>query len=358
MINILIPLSGKNTFKINKQNSFPRILNEVNGKLLIEHAAEPYINIGLEKKITVAIPLKEADKYQLNKVVSLLGSNISTCSINGSTQGAACSALLAVESLDLDCPLIISSFEQVFDLDIEGFIQYFLDEKVDAGVLTFEAIHPKWSYVKTDAQGYVTQAAEKMPISKQAIAGFYFYKTARLFIEAAKSMIRKDVKTNDSFFIAPTLNEIILKEGIVKSIKIDKEKYHHISDEHTLELFDIQMSEKKEKSSKVFDRLTKEFFELYSRYDYDKMSTFFSNNIEFVESEKIIYGKHNSIQRMKEILDHNLKLNLKKINVTYDSSTIIEYGLEDNGKLSSGVFIIYWNEDKNISKIKSYSNGY
>ena len=50
MLNVLIPLSGKNTFKINEGNSFPRILNEVNGKLLIERAAEPFVNLSLDKK--------------------------------------------------------------------------------------------------------------------------------------------------------------------------------------------------------------------------------------------------------------------------------------------------------------------
>lgn len=161
MINILIPLSGKNTFKVNKINSFPRILNDVDGKLLIERASKPFTELSMDKRITVAVPQKEAEKYQLNKVVSLLGRDFNTCAINGDTQGAACSALLAIESLELEKPLIISSFEQVLDFDITEDIHRFIDEGVDAGVLTFKAIHPKWSYVKTDDNGYVTQAAEK-----------------------------------------------------------------------------------------------------------------------------------------------------------------------------------------------------
>lgn len=167
--------------------------------------------MSLDKKITVAFPQEEAGKYQLGKVIPLLGPDIQTCTINGNTQGSACSALLAIESLELSCPLIISSFEQVFDLDLNSYIQQFITDGVDAGVLTFEAIHPKWSFVKVNEDGFVTQAAEKMPISKHAIAGLYFFKTAQLFIDAAQSMIRKDIKTNDIFFISPTLNEIILK---------------------------------------------------------------------------------------------------------------------------------------------------
>lgn len=50
MINILIPLSGKNTFETTLVNSFPRILNEIDGKLLIERAAKPYLDLDLDKK--------------------------------------------------------------------------------------------------------------------------------------------------------------------------------------------------------------------------------------------------------------------------------------------------------------------
>lgn len=49
MLNILIPLSGMNTFETSPINAFPRILNEINGKLLVERAAKPLITLGLEK---------------------------------------------------------------------------------------------------------------------------------------------------------------------------------------------------------------------------------------------------------------------------------------------------------------------
>ena len=40
------------------------------------------------------------------------------------------------------------------------------------------------------------------------------------------SMIQKDSSVNGSFFIAPTLNEMILKGKTIRTTKIDVEKYH------------------------------------------------------------------------------------------------------------------------------------
>ncbi len=356
MINILIPLSGKNTFRINKKNEFPRILNEIDGKLLIERAAKPFIGLNFEKKITVAVPQAEAEKYQLNKVIQLLGNDIQTCAINGDTQGAVCSALLAIESLDLDSPLVISSFEQVFDFELTEIINDFVKSDVDAGVLTFEAIHPKWSFVKVDTNGNVIQAAEKMPISNQAIAGFYYFKSANLFVESAKKMIRKDVKTNGSFFISPTLNEIILNEGIVKAIEIDKNKYFHINDEHALDAYDSKISDDKTIRKDRVIQLTTEYVEAFNSKDLTKIQGMLADDFSLMDPSVSIRGKSDVVEYIKGIFsnDPNLVFKAKNISVTDDLTSIVEFELIFLDKVFLGIDVIKWNSRNTLSNMKAY----
>lgn len=363
MLNILIPLSGKNSFEVSSLNAFPRILTEVEGKLLIERAAEPFKQLEIKKKVTVAVPQKEVEKYQLGKVVSLLGEDFQTCVINGNTQGAACSALLAIETFELDDPLIIASFEQVLDIDISPLIQTFIDEEVDAGVLTFESIHPKWSYVKTDELGYVTQAAEKMPISKQAVAGLYYFKTASSFVEAAKSMIKKDVKTNDNFFISPTLNEIILNKGIVKSIPIDKDKYFHINDEHALDYFEDRISEKKENLKDRLFQKTKAYVEAFNGKDIEQVSDYFSSSFELYDPKVKCTGKINAVEYVSGIFGatETLSFVANNIFVTSELESVIEFSLTIDGKNFAGVDIIEWDRNLLMLSMRAYlyekSNG-
>jgi dTDP-glucose pyrophosphorylase len=356
MLNILIPLSGKNTFKINKGNAFPRILNEINGKLLIERAAEPFVNLALDKKIIVAVPQREVERYQLGKVISLLGSDIQTCAINGNTQGAACSALLAIESLELDSPLIISSFEQVFDFDLNPYIQQFITDNVDAGVLTFEGIHPKWSFVKVSENGLVTQAAEKMPISKHAIAGLYYYKTARLFIESAQSMIRKDVKTNDVFFISPTLNEIILKEGVVKAILIDKNHYYHISDEHALEAFENKIYEDHDNIKNEIVHRTHQYVEFFNSKDIKSITALLADEFCLSDPDVSIKGKHEVLSYIEGIFSScgELKFIAKHVFVTDELESIIEFSLTISGRTFVGTDVIRWNSNLLMTEMNAY----
>ena len=356
MINILIPLAGKNTFKTNQTNSFPKILNEVAGKLLVERAAAPFLNIDLPKKLLVSLPKEESEKYQLNKLLTLLTADLSICNINGNTQGAACSALLAIEELDLEEPLIISSFDQVLDFDLNPYINKFLDEGVDAGVLTFDSIHPKWSYVNYGEDFVVFQSAEKRPISRNAIAGFYFFKSAKLFIESAKEMIRKDEKINDLFFISPVLNEIILKKGIVKASPINKEHYYHISDEHALENFEeAVLSEQKSRLNRI-KRLTEEYVIAFNNKDIDKLSMFFANDFSLTDPSVNIKGKDKVLNYISGIFNdaRNMKFDKKNIIVSKESLCVIEFNLEFNNKKLVGTDVIHWNQSGLMKKMDAY----
>ncbi|MFS1977265.1 nuclear transport factor 2 family protein [Vibrio splendidus] len=356
MLNILIPLSGASTFDVSAENKFPRILSDINGKLLIERAAKPFLDLKFDNQITVALPQSEASKYQLNNVLKLLGSKIKSCAINGNTQGSACSALLAIEELDLGSPLIITSFEQVLDFDINLHIQRFIDEDVDAGVFTFEAMHPKWSFVKVNKNNFVTQAAEKMPISNKAVAGLYYFKSASLFIESAKAMIRKDVKTNERFFIAPTLNEIILNEGKVKAIDIDKSCYFHVTDEHELNTYEQKVIEKNSKVKNEILHQTKEYVKAFDSKSIDAVAPFFSDDFLLVDPAGKFQSKSVVQDYIKGIFDATESLSFTALEIyqTEDMNSIIEFELVVGDTKFVGTDIIKWNNELKMEELKAY----
>ncbi|EOD80108.1 hypothetical protein D515_00678 [Grimontia indica] len=356
MINILIPLAGKGTFETDQSIPFPKILADVGGKLLVERAAAPFVNLAADKKIVVALPKEESEKYRLNKVLGLLSPDLEICNINGATQGAACSALLTIEKLDLDAPLVIASFEQVLNIDLQSVIDRFLSEDVDAGVLTFDAIHPKWSYVKFDEHFRVHQAAEKSPISRHAIAGFYFFKSARAFIEAAKEMVRKDEKTNGLFYIAPTLNEIILKEGLVRAIPIDNKDYFHITDAHALEHYEAVVADELKHKTKRLHSLTEQYVDAFDSKDLDKVGAFFDENFALTDPSKSVKGKSNVLAYIKGIFDSvgDISFTAKNIIVSNNAFSVIEFELIIDGTKLIGTDVITWNTEGLMTKMDAY----
>lgn len=217
-------------------------------------------------------------------------------------------------------------------------------------------MHPKWSYVKTDAHGFVVQSAEKMPISNQAIAGLFYFKTAALFVESAKSMIRKDVKTNGSFFISPTLNEIILNEGKVKAIEIDKNTYCHVSDEHALETYEQKVLENNIKVKDIILQKTHDYAAAFNSKDIASVACFFSENFTLTDPAGTFLGKSIVANYINEIFTTNAELsfNVKSIYITSSNESIIEFELYIGEVKLVGTDVIKWNKNYQMIRMNAY----
>lgn len=224
-INILIPLAGKSQFFSEVEYPFPKPLIEFCGKTMIAHVLKSYDSIRDRSQFIFVVNKKDCVKYHLDDVLTILTDG--KCKIiylESETKGAACSAMMAVEYIDNDDQLIISNADQLIHANFVEIFSYF--ENSDAGVLVFDSVHPRWSYVRLSDNNEVIEAAEKRPISKNAIAGFYCFKKGSDFILAAKNMIKKDASINDEFYISPALNELILLNKKVRAYKINNTDYH------------------------------------------------------------------------------------------------------------------------------------
>ena len=225
MINILIPLAGSNQFFNKAEYPFPKALIEINGKTMIEHVINNFTTIEGSKQFIFIVNNEDCKKYHLDTVLNLLtDSQCKIVRINGETKGAACSAVMAIEYINNDIPLIIANGDQILDIDLEEIIKEF--SSVDGGIISFDSVHPRWSYVRLDKEDFIVETAEKRPLSKHAIAGFYFYKRGQDFIESTMKMIKKDANVDGSYYIAPTFNEMVLKNKKLIVKKIEKNDYH------------------------------------------------------------------------------------------------------------------------------------
>ena len=225
MINILIPLAGTNQFFSESEYPYPKPLIEIHDKTMIEHVVENFNTIKEEKQFIFIVNAEDCKKYHLDNVLNLLtDNNCKIITIENETKGAACSAMLGIEHINNDNPLIIANADQIFEEDLENIVSSFKD--VDGGVVSFHSIHPRWSYARIDKENYIVETAEKRPLSKHAIAGFFYFKHGKDFIDSSMNMIKKDASVNGLYYISPTFNEMVLKNKKLIIKKIDNKKYH------------------------------------------------------------------------------------------------------------------------------------
>jgi hypothetical protein len=351
-LNILVPLAGNRAFKINEGSSFPKILNEINGKLLLERACAPLLDLPYDKNFLTVVPKQHVKQFNLDKVLSSLSQNIHVIKIEGDTLGATCTSLLAIDKLLLDEPLIITSFEQVLDLDLHPYIEQFFAQSADCGVLTFDSIHPRFSYVLTDENGNILEAAEKRPISRNAVAGLYFFKTAGQFIEAAKSTILNSA-VDSGYYLSSTINELILSGKIVKACQIDSERFFHFHDSHNLEQYEASLGTHALTTS-IFTK-TKMYIEAFSSRNIDLVSRFFAKDFHLTDPAVSLVGKENVVRYISEIFDSCTNLSFKEKNIFVDGKhSVIEFELTIDNKLLNGTDVITWNNQNKMVSMNAY----
>ena len=226
MLNILIPLGSPSQFFEDSTYVYPKPLIEILGMPMIQRVVENLSTINLKKRFVFVVRDADCVRYHLDSTLHLLVKNdIVILKIQRETKGAACSALLSTEFIANDQPLVICNGDQIFDLNLNDSLKRIRDDRVDAACLSFKSVHPRWSYVRLE-DGEIVQAAEKHPLSENAIAGFYYFSKGRDFVDAAKRMILKDAQVNGAFYIAPVFNELILARKRMRAYEIDAAKYH------------------------------------------------------------------------------------------------------------------------------------
>jgi hypothetical protein len=235
-INILILASGKLNHK-NADNEYPLCLSEIDGASVLERIVNNTARI-TNTQYTFTFLETEAVQFHLEKIATLLVPGARTTQVPELSQGSACTALLAACQLDQAAELLIISANELVDLDFSKVIEDFRSRNLDAGTLTFRSIHPRYSYVRLNDEGLVIEASQRRPISFFATAGIFWFSKTAYFVEGAKNMIRKNAHIDGNYFVAPTFNELILKQQKIGIKELDTTKYFPLKTEHQIDQFE------------------------------------------------------------------------------------------------------------------------
>lgn len=226
MLNILIPLAGPTPFFDSSEYPFPKPLIEIRGTPMIEHLIDNLKSIEAEKRFIFLLRGDDCSRFHLDETVRLLaGEDAVILKIKGETKGAVCSALLAVDYIDNDEPLLISNGDQLFEQGLSEYIRALFRDDVDGGCVVFESVHPRWSYVRLEGDRRIVEASEKRPISKNAIAGVYAFRRGGDFVRGAKEAIRKDASVGGSYYISAVLNELVLMNRSLHAVSVPNDDY-------------------------------------------------------------------------------------------------------------------------------------
>lgn len=228
---------------------YPKNLIEVNGDPLLQHVITSLGGCAEQGRLIAMIRREEDVRFHTGRVVTLVEPTATVLTVE-QTSGAACTALLAIEHIEPDEPLLLVNGDQLLREDLEGIVDGFARRGLDGGVVVFAGVHPRWSYVRVDREGdpdaLVIEASEKRPISRLATAGIYWFARGSDFIDCAKSMIGKDAHVGGAFFVCPTLNEMVLRGRRVGIHTVTRDTYMSLHEPQGLTVYEQYLRTRQE----------------------------------------------------------------------------------------------------------------
>jgi len=233
-MNVLVPMAGAGSRFANAGYTFPKPLIEVRGKPMIQVVVEA---LNVEAKYTYVVQKSHYEKYNLQYLLNLLTPNCNIVQVDGVTEGAACTTLLAKEFINTEEPLIMTNSDQLILWDSNETLYAFNNDNADGGIVTFPATHPKWSFAKLGDDGYVCEVAEKKPISEHATAGIYYWKHGSDYVKYAEQMIEKNIRVNNEFYVCPVYNEAIEDGKKIRIKEIGKDDMWGLGTPEDLDYF-------------------------------------------------------------------------------------------------------------------------
>lgn len=349
MTQLLIPLANFSSDKIIKEEI---IFNNIS---LIEKSMESFVKDNLIKKVLVVIHYEIFKRKKVrDSLIKIFKKKIKFIIINNSTDGATCTSLLAIDNLDFQEELIITSLDQMVNFNLKNFLATNRKKRYDSGVVCFNSIDPRWSYVLLDKENNVKMFSEKRPISNVATAGVYYFKTAELFVKAAKNQIfKRNTDIRNIFYISSIFNEIILLKKKIFIYLIEETNFDKI--ENVKNFKDIILNKNIKRQKQNLTKLTKEYVKLFNMKNSDEIAKFFNDESSLIEvGINEYYGKEKILSLFKNVFKN--KLNLKISNITplpENNMTILEFNLSVNNKRFVGNDLIFWKNDK-IQYLKAY----
>ena len=165
-------------------------------------------------KLLCLVRQDENSQYHTGDVLKLLAPETTVLDVAEPTAGAACTALLAVEYLNNDEPLLIMNGDQIITADVAALIADFQQRNLDGGIVVFRG--GASALVVCEMRSRMGTWWKRRKSALSAIwrrRGCTISGAAKISSASAMDMIRKDAHVGGLFYVCPAYNELILKAG-------------------------------------------------------------------------------------------------------------------------------------------------
>lgn len=214
VLNILVPMAGRGSRFASAGYTLPKPLLPVFGRPMIEVVIDNIRPARPHRFIFIA-QREHLEDHGLMPVLMRAGPDTRVIAIDGVTEGAACTTLLARGLIDNEASLMMANCDQYVATQIDDYLQAMDASGLEGWIMTMSAADPKWSFVRLGSDGLAREVVEKQVVSNEATVGIYNFRRGSDYVRAADAMVAAGDRTNGEFYVAPAYNYLLRAGGRV-----------------------------------------------------------------------------------------------------------------------------------------------
>ncbi|STR45479.1 sugar phosphate nucleotidyltransferase [Iodobacter fluviatilis] len=208
-MNFVIPMAGMGSRFRSAGYLQPKWKIETKGKSLLEWSIDS-LPLDLCTNL-IFIALKEHDENLgvvkfINSKYKHLQFDIQYILLEEVTRGQAETVLKASDFIIKEEELLIFNIDTKFEST--SLKNKLLDKGHDGVIGSFFSTEQRFSFAK-EIDGFVTETAEKVVISNNALTGLYHFKRPMDFLDAAQYRLDNNITDSNELYIAPMYNDLI-----------------------------------------------------------------------------------------------------------------------------------------------------
>ncbi|MCE1247380.1 MAG: NTP transferase domain-containing protein [Firmicutes bacterium] len=217
---LVMPAAGEGIRFRNEGYTQPKPLVDVAGVPMIKRTLESFPLM----KNTVAVLRKEfLDNPEMVQVLQQEGSKTDVITVEKTTEGQACTCMLAEDKIDPEKPLHIIPCDSAVVYNEARFRDLMESDDTDAVIWTFRN-HPnanrkpkQYGWVLSDGDK-ATGISCKIPLSETpkndpGIVGAFSFKKGKFFTDGVKELIRRNLRTNGEFYV-DTMMGVLIEQNL------------------------------------------------------------------------------------------------------------------------------------------------
>ncbi len=200
----------------------PKSLTPWKGKMVLARAVESY-SLDLNRT-AIAVNADEDAEWAVGSKLARAYPEASVVKVPTGTKGALATALVALVDIG-DAPLVVAAGDSEINGGISDYILEFQERNLDSATIAFKSEESRWSYLSVNGKRAVQQVAEKDVIGPYATTGVFYFRSARIFLEAATWCLVNNARHNGSFYVSSTLNYMVSTGQSVGYSVIERDNY-------------------------------------------------------------------------------------------------------------------------------------